>query len=1114
MPVIDIGKWLKGIGLDKYDDLFREHDIDGEVLLTLTADDLKEIGVATVGHRRKLLNAIAGLAKAEEDTVPSAAPTSRFVPHVAERRHMTVLFCDLVGSTALSQRMDPEDMGDVLRSFHDLVSASVTRFDGYVAKLMGDGALVYFGFPQAHEDDPERAVRAALALVDALRGMQPVRGVPMEARVGISTGLVVVGERMGEGEAKERGVVGETPNLAARLQALALPGTVVVSDATQRLLRRTFLLEDLGRHALKGIEGPVQAWRVSRETGHVTRFEAISSGLRTPFVGREQEISLMADRWRDAVEGESQILLLSGEAGIGKSRILETFREELKGQPHKTLLFQCSPHRVNDAFFPIIGQVRRWARLATGEAPTESLAKLEAMVTCGDLDAGAVVPLLASLLSIPTDRLYPPLDMPASETKERLICTLVSLALRLSRDVPVLALLEDAHWIDPTSLDVFGRLIGSMGQARIMLVTTFRPEFSPSWFGQPRVTAHGLNNFGRRQVLAMIEGVSEGMALPPEVVEEIVGKTDGVPLFVEELTKSVIESGSSQPFDIPSTLHDSLMARLDRLGPVKEIAQVGASIGREFPYRLLEAVLPLKGRGLQDGLASLEKAGLVHGRGNPPESTYTFKHALVQNAAYATLLRGQRQRIHADIAAAMGDAATSGAPAIVAHHLTEAGLAGPAIRSWLAAAEAALDRSANREAASYIEKTVALLPQVPEDERSSLALALHLTHANALMFNKGIGAVETIASLQEANRLVKRGVGTHAQRMFLMHAFGTVEYIEARMGPALDIAWRFVDMAKKQSDTLFRYASEGQAGWILLLMGELEECLACFDRAEALHIAPGQSFTDHRFIWDPRISILCMKRWALLSMGRHVEAAQVAKDLEVLGSKFMRPYTVAFQKYLATVLPASMLGDLDTCERESANLVAFCRANHVDEFAHQGSLRHACAKALRDPSPANIAALPSALGSHWLSSHVSDSYNLSQHAEVLLRSGDVAGAEFTLGEAFAFVERSKERHWLSDLHCLAGRIALARQEPDIEGARASFHEAIRVANGQNYRMAELRATTRLAHLEAGGARSQEVVVSMETILASIDGGEDTRDVRKARSLLRRTGNGRVSAAIP
>ena len=540
MPVSDIAGWLKEIGLGQYDVQFREHDIDDDVLLTLTSEDLKEIGVATVGHRRKLLNAIAELARAEDvETLPE--PMSRFVSQVAERRQMTVLFCDLVGSTALSERLDPEDMSDVLRSFHDLLAASVTRFDGYVAKLMGDGALVYFGFPHAHEDDPERAVKAALGLVDALRGVQPVRDIPLQARVGIATGRVVVGERMGVGEATERGVIGATPNLAARLQALALPGTVVVSDDTRRLLRGTFLVEDLGRHALKGIEGLAQAWRVSCETAHATRFDAVSSGLRTPFIGREQEIGLMAERWRDAAEGESQVLLLSGEAGIGKSRMLEAFRQRLKGQQHTTLLFQCSPHRVNDAFFPIIGQVRRWARLATGEAPTESLAKLKAMLTCAGLDAAVVVPLLASLLSIPTAGHYPPLEMAASEIKEQLICALVSLAIALSRDMPVLALLEDAHWIDPTSLDVFGRLIGNMGQARILLVTTFRPEFSPPWFGQPRVTSHGLNSFGRRQILAMIEGVSGGVALPPDVIEEIVAKTDGIPLFVEELTKSVIE---------------------------------------------------------------------------------------------------------------------------------------------------------------------------------------------------------------------------------------------------------------------------------------------------------------------------------------------------------------------------------------------------------------------------------------------------------------------------------------------------------------------------------------------------------------------------------------------
>lgn len=922
----------------------------------------------------------------------------------------------------------------------------------------------------------------------------------MEARVGIATGLVVVGETMGEGEARERSVVGETPNLAARLQALAVPGTVVVSDKTARLLRRNFLLDDLGRHALKGIEQPVQVWRVSRETEHVTRFEAGSTGRRTPFVGREQELALMADRWYDAGAGESQILLLSGEAGIGKSRILEAFRESLKGQSHETLLFQCSPHRTNDAFFPIIGQVRRRARVVDGEHPAQTLAKLSAMVACEDVKFDEVTPLLAYLLSVPTDGYYPPLDMPAGAIKERLIDTLVELTLRLSQDEPVLALLEDAHWIDPTSLDVFGRLIGRMGHARIMLVATFRPEFSPSWFGQPRVTTHGLNNFGRRQVLDMIEGLSGGAELPPMVVEHIVGKTDGIPLFVEELTKNVIESGTSQPLDIPSTLHDSLMARLDRLGAAKEIAQVGACIGREFAYRLLAAALPLNARELQDGLATLEQAGLIHGRGDPPQSIYTFKHALVQNAAYAALLRGQRQRIHSDIAAALGDETAKGAPAIVAHHLTEANLAAPAIRAWLAAAEAALDRSANREAAGYVEKGLSLLPQVADEEQAALALRLHLMLASAHMLNKGFGARETIASLQEAHRLMERGEGTLAQRMFLTHAFGTIEYIEGRMGPALDIAKHFIGMAKDQSDELFKYVSFGQAGWIFLLMGELEECLSCFDNAAALDIPSGQSFTDHRFIWDPKFSILCMRRWALLSMGRHVEAAQILDELKTHQSRHTRPYTIAFVKYLAVVLPASMLGDLDTCERESAALVAYCHANNIDEFAHQGALRNACVKALRDPSPANLEALPSALGSHWLSSHVSDSYNLSQHAEVLLCAGDIAGAEFTLGEAFAFAERSQERHWLSDLHCLAGRIALARPQPDAESAEASFREAMKVARRQKYRMAELRAATQLVRSSSSQNGSQDIA-ALKFILSAIDGGAETRDVLEAKSIL-------------
>ena len=474
---MDIGGWLRGLGLEQYEAAFRENEIDSEVLPKLTAEDLKDIGVAIVGHRRKILSAIAelsGSSAAVANQRLTAEPASAAA--VAERRQLTVMFCDLVGSTALSARLDPEDMGDLIRAFQGAVALAVVRFDGHVAKLMGDGALVYFGYPRAHEDDADRAVRAGLKLVEAVRVLRQERGVALDVRVGIATGPVVVGEVMGEGQARERGVVGETPNLAARLQALAEPASVVVAASTRRLLGEAFELRALGPQVLKGFADSVPAWMVLRESENLSRFEASRSETMTPFVGREQEVALLIERWRDATEGEGQVVLLSGEAGIGKSRIMATLRERIAGERHVAMRYQCSPHHVNDAFYPIVGQIWNAAGFMPGELATTRLDKLEAMITLSGFDSGEIAPYLASLLSIPADGRYPPIEMAPSELRERTITSLIALFVGLARDAPVLALLEDAHWIDPTSLDVFSRLIERLQDLRALLVVTFRPN--------------------------------------------------------------------------------------------------------------------------------------------------------------------------------------------------------------------------------------------------------------------------------------------------------------------------------------------------------------------------------------------------------------------------------------------------------------------------------------------------------------------------------------------------------------------------------------------------------------------------------------------------------------
>ena len=571
---MDVGVWLRGLGLAQYEAAFRENEIDDAVLSKLTVEDLKDIGVAVVGHRRKIMSAIEELnapsaARAEAETKSSTqiAVAAVAPPDAAERRQLTVMFSDLVGSTALSARLDPEDMREIIRAYQDACSGAIARYDGFVAKFMGDGVLAYFGFPRAHEEDAERAVRAGLEIAAVVPKLEPRAGERLKVRIGVATGVVVVGDLVGQGSAQEQAVVGDTPNLAARLQALAEPGAIVIAESTRRLLGGAFELKPLGAQTLKGFDAPVPAWTVVREAENVSRFEAARSQGLTPFVGREHEVALLMDRWRDASEGEGQVVLLSGEAGIGKSRSLVALRERIGDEPHMRVRYQCSPHHVNDAFYPISSQIWHAAGFVSGEPATARLEKLEAMIARSWLDAKDIAPFLAALLSVPGEGRYPPLEMALPEQKERTIAALLALFEGLTRDAPVLALLEDAHWIDPTSLDVFSRLVDRLPGMRALLVITFRPEFPPPWFGRANVSSLALSRFGRRQVLAMVDRVVGGNALPTEVLDQIVAKTDGVPLFVEELTKTVLESdllreengayvlrAALTPLAIPSTL--------------------------------------------------------------------------------------------------------------------------------------------------------------------------------------------------------------------------------------------------------------------------------------------------------------------------------------------------------------------------------------------------------------------------------------------------------------------------------------------------------------------------------------------------------------------------------
>jgi class 3 adenylate cyclase len=750
--VVAITAWLRELGLERYELAFQENAIDIEVLPELTDADLEKLGVL-LGHRRKLLRAIAELPEpfhAELAPSSEAKPSARALPRDAERRQLTVLFCDLVGSTELSAWLDPEDMGAVIGAYQECCAEVVKRWDGHVAKYMGDGMLAYFGWPRAHEDDAERAVRAGLELIEAVGKLKPEADLSLLARVGIATGRVVVGDLIGEGAAQEAAVVGDTPNLAARLQALAEPGAVVISSSTRRLVGGLFELTDLGPKSLKGFAEPLAAFRVEGEGRAEGRFEARQTTGLTPLVGREEEISLLLRRWRQASDGEGQVILLSGEPGIGKSRLVREVRGRLEGEPHIRLLYQCSPHHTTSPLHPVIEQLERAAGVERDDPPETRLDKLATLLAPGTGRLDEAIPLIAALLGIPPGERYPLPDLTSQRQKQRTLEVLVDQLDGLAAKQPVLLVYEDVHWIDPTTLDLLGLAIERVQRLAVLLLITFRSEFIPPWSGRPHVSALALTRLGRRDGAALVERVVREKTLPAEVSAQIVTKTDGVPLFVEELTKAVLESGLLRdagdryelsgplpPLAIPSTLHDSLLARLDRLALVKEVAQIGAAIGREFSHALLAAVAERPEAELEAALDQLVSSELVFRRGAPPEATYSFKHALVRDAAYGTLLKSKRQHLHARIVQVLEERfpeAVQMQPELLAYHCTEAGLAEMAIDYWHKAGQRAIGRSAMAEAVAQLRMGLELLqglPSAPDRDRrefhlqTSLGMALN-----------------------------------------------------------------------------------------------------------------------------------------------------------------------------------------------------------------------------------------------------------------------------------------------------------------------------------------------------------------------------------------------------
>ena len=1095
-------------------DAFAANAIDGDVLRKLTGEDLKELGVVALGHRKKLLEAIAAL---PEESAPAYSPLGREARTasvgVAERRQLTVLFCDLVGSTELSARLDPEDLRAIMGAYQAACAEVIGRFDGHVAKFLGDGVLVYFGWPRAHEDDAERAVRAGLGLLEAVAGLEAHPDARLQARVGIATGQVVVGDLISQGAADLDSVTGDAPNVAARLQALAPRGTVVIAEATRRLIGGLFELDDLGPQRLKGFDEPLAVWRVTAESRAEGRFEAHQTTRLSPLVGRDEELSLLLRHWRQAVDGDGQVVLLTGEPGIGKSRLVREVGERLEGEPHLRLLYQCSPHHTTSPLHPVIEQLKRAAGFERDDSQRDRLEKLEALLAQGTQKLDRAVPLVAALLSIPANDRYPLPELTPQRQKELTLEALVDQLGGLSAAQPVIVTYEDTHWIDPSTLELLGLAIDRIHRLRVLLVITFRPEFAAPWTDQPHLSALPLTRLGRREGAAIVDRLTCEKRLPVEVRAQILSRTDGVPLFVEELTKTVLEAGLLRdagdryelagplpPLAIPSSLHDSLMARLDRLSPVKEVAQIGAVIGREFSHELIAAVSPLPERNLDDALDRLVAAELVFRRGTPPDRRYIFKHALVQDAAYQSLLKSRRQQLHARIAQMLAQHFPDTAPELLAYHLTEAQQYEEAVPKWLAAGQAATARSAYAEAAANLRRGLDVVGRLADPTRR---VHEEIRLQNALGFALiARGPAPDVAEAYERARSLCKQVDLPRELFTALFGLWFFNNMRLDLEATAKFSNELLAMVEEESDSdlvLEAHHAAWSTGWP---RGELEKSLAHtaaginLYRREAHHPL-ANVYAGH----DP--GVCCRYSHGLVSwlLGFPDRAAERVEEALALARELKHPLTRAVALAFASFV-RQFRREPKSVREFGRQTFTHCTEHGFRFYAPQGVVLEGWALAAEGQIHDGIEQVREGLASlRAMGAYARRSYFLGLLAEVSLCAGECEKGLEAISEGLALVRTNGERWWQAEPHRLQGELLLAHTANGQTQACSCFERALDISRQQKARSLELRAATSLARLRAKQSKRAEARDLLAPVYGWFTEGYDTADLKDAKALL-------------
>jgi class 3 adenylate cyclase/energy-coupling factor transporter ATP-binding protein EcfA2 len=989
---MDIASWLKSLGLDQYADAFAANAIDADVLPSLTADDLKDIGVVAVGHRRKLLDAIAALKQAP------AANTQPLTPASAERRHLTVMFVDLVGSTELSTRLDPEDMRGVIIAYQNAVTAEIQRVGGNVAKYMGDGVLAYFGWPQAHENEPERAVRAGLAINAVVGRQKAPTGETLSARVGIATGLVVVGDLIGEGAAQEQAVVGDTPNLAARIQSIAPPGGCAVGESTRRLVAGMFDTESLGKFHLKGI-GETEAFAVTGERALESRFAARAGGTMSALIGRAQELATMTKRWSAAKARQGGLVLITGEAGIGKSRIAEALIEAVAHEPHHRVRYQCSPYHSDSALHPVIQQLTLAADIRDADTPEQRAAKLYRILDGASPEDSS---LIAALLGLPAKTSLS--DLSPQQQRFRTLRALSSHLVRLAQDKPVLAILEDAHWIDPSTRDFVEQSLEAVANAPVLFVLTTRPGFKHGLAAHPRFSELLLNRLTREDIAAIVTSVASGKTVPPALIDEIATKSDGVPLYIEEMARGAIESGYlQQGIAIPASLHDTLMSRLDRLQPVREIAQVASVIGRAFDFRTLAAISPIREADLVPALDRLVEAELIFRQGIPPDANYLFKHALVRDAAYESLLKAKRQALHERLVNAL-EATGSAAPELLAHHAQAANLKEKAIDNWARAGEAAMARPAYQEAINHFTNAVALAATLPALRERELELRSKLGIAS--ISAKGHSHPDTCTIFRDALSL-SQTVKRPDLDYIAWYGLWCGHHVRSEVALAKESSRRLLAAAQQIGESAHLLMGKRACAMHALMSGDAAEGLRLHEEALALQ----HPERDRAFVkvtgQDQAVSARSYYAINLWAVGRDEDAWRIADESVRLAKATGHINSLGYG-YMHAVLVALCTKRLEFAPL-TREMLAFCTEHRMQMWREYGQqfdairrLREGDADALADLKVARAAL--SARDAHLFSSLLA-----LKAAEALRATSLAREADAYTSEAKEIMTRTGER---------------------------------------------------------------------------------------------------------